>query len=200
MSFDSLQSRIHLARLVFRDHFSDFFLCRLSCVVHCLFRLLLHENNVRALRTRCWNTILDDKIMRIWTLHKISLTSYCHLRFDLLVIMTILAESISSLMFRSVMSFATMLFHVLDFATHVITLIEHNLTTQLIIVHEQLEHDLCHEIEHDQAVEICNDVESWLNCDNQLNCRALLSSMLHSLKMLLNVTESYRKSTFFAHD
>ena len=160
MSLDSLQSRVHLADLVFRDHFSDFLLCRLSCVVHCLFRLLSHEDDVRAMRARCENTILDDEIMRIWILHEISLTLYYHSRLNLLVILTILAKSISTFLFRSIMTSLTMLSHAFHTSTYIITLIERDLTTQVIIIHEQLEYDLVHEMRYIEVVAAWNNVES----------------------------------------
>ena len=109
--------------------FFNFFIYRLLCVVYYLFRLLLYENDVRVLRSRCWNAILDDKIMRIWILHKISLTSYYYSRFNLLVILTIFVKLISTFLFRSIMISLTMFFHVLHTSTYVITLIERDSTT-----------------------------------------------------------------------
>ena len=160
MSFDSLQPRIHLADLVFRDYSFDLFLCRLLCVVHCLFRLLSHENNVRAMRARCESTILDDEIMRIWILHEISLTLYCHSWLDLLVILTILAESISTFLFRSIMTSLTMLSHALHTPTYIMTLIGRDLTTQVIIIHEQLGYDLVHGMRYIEVVAAWNNVGS----------------------------------------
>ena len=152
MLFDSLQSRVHLARLVFRDYSFDLLFCRLSCVIHYLFRLLSHENDVRVLRTRYWNTILDDEIMRIWTLHEISLTLYCYSRLDLLVILIIFAKSISTSLFRSIMISLTIFFHALHISTYIMTLIERDLTTQVIIIHEQLKYDFVHEMRYIKVV------------------------------------------------